>query len=151
VKAEDEATVGTILDRRFDPLRVAVFDSAASISAPKLSALPERLDISTRITRYDPGHIALQLSAPAPAGSALVVSENYYPGWMVTVDGKPAIPAIRTDYTFLGVPLPPGATRISLDFHDPAYGTGKTVTLVAIGLALLALGAGVLLDSRRVV
>jgi len=151
VKAGDEATVGTILDPRFDPLRVAVFDSLASISAPKLSALPDRLGISTRIMRYDAGHIALELSAPAPAGSALVVSENYFPGWTATIDGRPAIPAIRTDYTFLGVPLPAGATRIRLDFHDPAYGTGKTVTLVAIGLALLTLGAGVLVDRRRVV
>ena len=89
------------------------------------------------------------LSAPAPAGSALVVSENYYPGWTATVDGRTTIPAIRTDYTFLGVPLPAGATKVSFDFHDPAYRTGKTVTLVAILLALAALGAGLLIDRRR--
>jgi hypothetical protein len=151
VKAEDEATVGTILDPRFDPLRVAVFDSTASLTAPKLETLPERLAISTRIMRYDPGHIAVELSAPAPAGSALVVSENYFPGWMVSVDGKPPTPAIRTDYTFLGIPLPAGATRVSLDFHDAAYAKGKTVTIVAVLLALLALGAGLLVDRRRVV
>jgi hypothetical protein len=151
VKAEDEATMGTILNPRFDPLRVAVFDSLAAIAAPKLTALPERLDITTRVTRYDPGHIALELSAPAPAGSALVVSENYFPGWSVSVDGRPPIAAIRTDYTFLGVPLPVGATKVSLDFHDPAYGRGKIVTLVATLLALLGLGAGLLLDRRRVV
>ena len=151
VKAEDEATVGTILDPRFDPLRVAVFDTAAAIAAPKLSGLPERLAISTRVTRYDPGHIAVELSAPAPAGSALVVSENYFPGWTASVDGRPAIPAIRTDYTFLGIPLPAGAQRVSLDFHDAAYEKGKLVTLIAVVLALLALGAGFVIDGRRVV
>jgi hypothetical protein len=151
VKAGDEATAGTILDPRFDPLRVAVFDSAASIAAPTLTTLPEPLAITTRITRYDPGHIALELSAPAPAGSALVVSENYYPGWTFSIDGRPPIPAIRTDFTFLGVPLPAGARRVSLEFHDPAYATGKLVTMVAVLLALLALGAGLLLDRRRVV
>ena len=151
VKAGDEATVGTILDPRFDPLRVAVFDTLASISAPKLTALPERLGITTRITRYDPGHIALELSAPAPAGSALVVSENYFPGWTVRVDGRAPVPAIRADYTFLGVPLPVGATKVSLDFRDAAYGKGKIVTLVATLLAVVGLGAGLLLDRRRVV
>jgi hypothetical protein len=151
VKAGDEATAGTILDPRFDPLRVAVFDSAATVTAPTLTTLPEPLGITTRITRYDPGHIALELSAPAPAGSALVVSENYYPGWTVSIDGRPPVPAIRTDFTFLGVPLPAGARRVSLDFHDPAYATGKMVTMVAVLLALLALGAGLLLDRRRVV
>ena len=151
VKAEDEATAGTILNPRFDPLRVAVFDSTAAISAPTLTSLPTPLGISTRVTRYDPGHIALELSAPAPAGSALVMSENYFPGWTVSVDGRPAVPAIRTNYTFLGIPLPTGATRISLDFHDPAYQKGKTVTFVAVLLALVALVAGVLVDRRRVV
>jgi hypothetical protein len=151
VKAGDEATLGTILDPRFDPLRVAVFDSLSSVVAPPLKALPEPLGITTRVTRYDPGHIALELSGPAPAGSALVVSENYYPGWTATIDGRTAIPTIRTDYTFLGVPLPAGATKVSLDFHDPAYRTGKTVTIVAILLALAALGAGLLIDRRRVV
>jgi hypothetical protein len=151
VKAGDEATAGTILDPRFDPLRVAVFDSSSSVVAPALTALPEPLAITTRITRYDPGHIALELSAPAPAGSALVVSENYFPGWTVSVDGRAPVPAIRTDFTFLGIPLPAGATKVSLDFHDPAYATGKMVTMVAVLLALLALGAGLLLDRRRVV
>ena len=151
MKAEDEATVGTILDPRFDPLRVAVFDTAAAIAAPKLSGLPERLAISARVTRYDPGHIAVELSAPAPAGSALVVSENYFPGWTASVDGRPAIPAIRTDYTFLGIPLPAGAQRVSLDFDDAAYEKGKLVTRIAVVLALLALGAGVVIDGRRVV
>ena len=151
VKAGDEATMGTILDPRFDPLRVAVFDSTSNVTAPALQGLPAPLAITTRVTRYDPGHIALELSAPAPAGSALVVSENYFPGWTATIDGRAAIPAIRTDYTFLGVPLPTGATKVSFDFRDPAYQRGKTVTLVASLLALAALGAGLLIDRRRVV
>jgi hypothetical protein len=150
VKAGDEATAGTILDPRFDPLRVAVLDSSSSAAASALKALPEPLGISAKVTRYDPGHIALELSAPAPAGSAIVVSENYFPGWTVRVDDRPSVPAIRTDFTFLGLPLPAGATRVSMDFHDPAYAKGKTVTVVAILLALLALGAGLLLDRRRV-
>jgi hypothetical protein len=150
VKAGDEATAGTILDPRFDPLRVAVLDSSSSAAASALTALPEPLGISAKVTRYDPGHIALELSAPAPAGSAIVVSENYFPGWTVRVDDRPAVPAVRTDFTFLGLPLPAGATRVSMDFHDPAYAKGKTVTVVAILLALLALGAGLLLDRRRV-
>ena len=75
---------------------------------------PSRLAITSRVTRYDPGHIAVELSAPAPAGSALVVSENYFPGWTASVDGHAPAPAVRTDYTFLGVPLPAGATKVLL-------------------------------------
>ena len=147
-KAGDEATAATMLDPRFDPLRVAVIDSAASVSVAPLSALPQPLGITTKVTRYDPGHIALDLSAPAPAGAALVVSENYYPGWTARVNDRDAAPVVRADYTFIGVPLPAGATRVSLDFHDPAYGTGKAVTFVAVLLALLGIAAGVVVDRR---
>jgi hypothetical protein len=147
VKAGDDATAGTILDPRFDPLRVAVIDSAAPVPAQTLSALPEPLRITPKITRYDPGHIAMDLSSPAPAGSALVVSENYFPGWRATVNGR-AAPVVRADYNLIGVPLPAGASRISLDFTDAAYQTGKTVSLIALFVAL-ALSAGGLLQERR--
>jgi hypothetical protein len=148
VKAGDEATVGTILDPRFDPLRVAVIDSAAPVQAQTLSALPEPLKITPKITRYDAGHIAMELSGPAPAGSALVVSENYFPGWHATVNGQ-AVPVVRADYNLIGVPLPAGATRISLDFTDAAYQRGKLVSLLALGLALALIAAGVVLERRR--
>jgi hypothetical protein len=148
VKAGDEATLSTILDPRFDPLRVAIVDSNAAVPAQQLTALPERLQTTPTVTRYDPGHIAAQLSAPAPAGSALVVSENYYPGWTATVDGK-TVPTVRTDFNLIGVPLPAGATRISLDFADPAYRTGKVVTTLAVLLALALVAAGAFVERRR--
>jgi hypothetical protein len=147
-KAGDEATVATVLDPRFDPLRVAVIDSAAAVSVAPLQALPQPLGITTKVARYDPGHIAIDLGAPAPAGSALVVSENYYPGWQARVNDREPAPVVRADYTFIGVPLPAGATRVTLDFHDPAYGTGKAVTFVAVLLALIGIAAGIVLDRR---
>lgn len=148
VKAGDEATLGTILDARFDPLRAAVVDSAAPVGVGAISALPEPTGVSVQVTRYDPGHIALQLGAPAPAGSALVMSENWYPGWSATVDGR-SVPVVRADYSLIGVPLPAGARTVLLDFADAAYPTGKLVTIVATLLALGLAGAGVLLERRR--
>ncbi|MFL5607113.1 MAG: YfhO family protein, partial [Gemmatimonadaceae bacterium] len=148
VKAGDEATAGTILDPRFDPLRVAVIDSTAAVPTQPLSALPEPLRITPNITRYDPGHIAMELSGPAPAGSALVVSENYFPGWQATANGQ-SVPVVRADYNLIGVPLPAGATRISLDFTDAAFQRGKLVSLLALAVALAMIGAGALIERRR--
>ena len=150
VKAGDEATRGTILDPRFDPTRVAVIDSSSNVPSQTLTALPEPVSVTPKVTRYDAGHIALELSAPAPAGTALVVSENYFPGWTASVDGRPAA-TVRTDYTFIGVPLPAGARKIQLDYHDPAYARGKAITLVAVLLALAMTAGGALADRRRVV
>jgi uncharacterized membrane protein YfhO len=90
----------------------------------------------------------MELSAPAPAGSALVVSENYFPGWRATVDGQTAS-VVRTDYNLIGVPLAAGTSRISLDFTDAAYQRGKVVSLLALGVALALIGAGALMERRR--
>jgi hypothetical protein len=148
-KAGDQATAGTVLNPRFDPMRVAVIDSSAPITVPPVTALPEPLAVTANVTRYDPGRIAIDLSAPAPAGSALVVAENYYPGWTATIPGQTPIAAVRTNYTFLGVPLPAGATKVVLDFQDAAYAKGRLVTYLAVLVALLAAVAGAFSERRR--
>lgn len=148
VKAGDEATLGTVLDPRFDPLRAAIVDSSAKVGVTSISALPATLAVTPRVTRYDAGHIALELDAPAPAGSALVVSENWFPGWSATVDGR-AVEPVRADYSLIGVPLPAGASKIQLDFTDPAYAKGKLVTIIASLLGLLLLAGGAFMERGR--
>jgi hypothetical protein len=150
VKAGDEQVLATLLDPRFDVTRAALFDTSADVTvASAVRALPEPLPITATVRRYEPGAAEIDLSAPAPAGASLVVSENYYPGWRATVDGKPARIG-RADYTLIGVELPAGARRVELQFTSPAYEKGKTVTGIAIALALLALVFGVWRDRRRV-
>ena len=149
VKANDEQVLATLLDPRFDPNRAALFDQSADVAvASAVRALPEPLAITANVTRYQPGAVEIALSAPAPEGAALVVSENYYPGWRATVDGKPGRLG-RADLTFIGVELPAGARTVSLEFTSPAYQTGKTITWIAIIVGLLALAAGVWRDRRR--
>lgn len=148
VKATDEEMLGTVLDPRFDVRRAALFDTAAAVNAVQLTALPEALAIKARTTRFDPGTIDIELDQPAPDGSALIVSENYYPGWNATVDGKPATTA-RAQMTLIGVELPAGARRIELRFASQPYETGKTVTLAALLLALAWWAGGAIMGRVR--
>jgi len=77
------------------------------------------------------------------------VSENYYPGWTATADGKAAIIG-RADMTLIGVELPAGARKIELRFASAPFETGKTVTLAALLLALVWwAAAGILGKVRR--
>jgi len=64
------------------------------------------------------------------------------------VDGKPARLG-RADFTLIGVELPEGAKSIELEFTSPTYQTGKTVTWIAILIAVATLAAGVWSDRRR--
>jgi hypothetical protein len=148
VKAGDAPVLSTVTDARFDPTRAALVDSAAPVVGPQISALPEPTNIAVHTVSYAPGHIVLQLAKPAPSGSALVVSENYYPGWKATADGKDAL-VVRTDYSLMSVVLPAGAARVELTFTSPAYERGKTLTLLALALSLLGIAVGIVLDRRR--
>jgi uncharacterized membrane protein YfhO len=105
-------------------------------------------DVTVRVTRWEPGRISLTLDRPAPAGSALLVAENYYPGWTALVDGKVA-PIGRAQYVLIGVGLPAGARSVELTLQSPTYRRGKAITLIAVALAAVALLAGVAMDRRR--
>lgn len=148
VKASDEAVLNTVLDPRFDVRSAALFDSSAKVPGQPVQSLPAPLAISVKPLRYEPGTISLELSEPAPEGAALVVSENFYPGWLATVDGKPAT-VERADFTLIGVPLPAGARKVELWFTDPAYETGKYITWLALGLSLVMWIGGATLRRDR--
>jgi len=148
VKASDEQVLATVLNPRFDVKRAALFDTSAKVRASVgVQALPAPISVTTSVSHYEPGNVRIDLSTPAPDGASLVVSENYYPGWKATVDGK-AAPIGRADYTFIGIELPAGARSVQLDFTSPTYEKGKVITWFAILLGFLMLGAGVWRDRR---
>ncbi len=148
VKAPDPDVLATVLDPRFDVRRAALFDTAAAVTGVQLTTMPDPSPIKARSTRYEPGAIDIELDQPATAGSALVVSENYYPGWSAQVDGKPGTIG-RTDMTLIGVELPAGARSISLRFSSQPYETGKKVTLVALLLAIAWWGGAAFMGKAR--
>jgi membrane protein YfhO len=149
VKAADDAVMNTVLDPRFDVRKAALFDTSTKVHAQSIQALPEPLKIRAHVSRYDPEAIDIELDQPAPNGSALIMSENYYPGWSATVDGKPATIG-RADVALIGVELPAGAKTVALRFTSASYETGRMITIIALLLALVAWGGGALVERVRV-
>lgn len=141
VKAPEEQAAAAVLDPRFDPTRVAILDTNSNIAAQQIRTLPAALSIPVQVTHYAPGEIQINIASPPPPGSGLIVSENYFPGWSATVDGRPAA-TDRADYNLIGVALPAGAKHVVLHFDDRAYERGKVITLIALfaSLALLVIG-----------
>jgi hypothetical protein len=137
IKYPDASVVQAFHANNFPVHSVAIFDTSSKVTAANVSTIPGPLRMTTHVDSYAPGHIALTLSDPAPQGSALVVSENFYPGWHATVDGKPAT-AERADLTLIGVPLPEGAKKVELNFSSDTYKEGKSITIAAILIALAA-------------
>ena len=137
-----------MLDPQFDPTSIAILDTNSAIPAQQIKAPPPPLRVPVRVTRYAPGQIDLQLDSAPPAGSALIVSENYFPGWTAAVDGRAAL-VDRAEYNLIGVQLPASARQVSLRFDDPAYERGKVITLLALVASLILVAVGVVRGRTR--
>ena len=147
-EAPADAIRSTVMNPSFDVRRAALFDSSDAVQGRAVSGAPEPVATRARVSYPAPHQIRAELDQPAPEGSALIVSENWYPGWSATVDGRPATVA-RADYTLIGVPLTAGARRVELSFADPNYARGKIITGIALVLTLGLIGGGVLVERRR--
>ena len=147
-KAPDSDVQQAVGDPRFDPTRIAVFSDTNPLPIAPMKTLPEANGLTTSTSNFAAGHATITLGAPSQANSALVVSENYYPGWTAVVDGKPQA-VYRADFNLIGVPLPAGSHTIELKFHDAAISTGTVITLLALLLAIGALAGGIVVDRRR--
>ena len=91
------------------------------------------------VDRYEAQDVSLSVPASNPGG-LLVLSDQWYPGWTATVDGRPA--AIRRgDVALRAVALSPGAHRIRFRYQPrwPLQGLAVFTFTVAV-MAVLALG-----------
>ena len=141
-KIPEDRIVSTTVDPRFPYERVVLLPDTSSLQVEPLeqgAPLPASA-VGASLTSWAPGRMEVALSGSSPQQTYLVVSENWYPRWHVTVDGTPVKP-VRGDNALLTIPLPPGAKTVSLWYHDPTYVQGKWVTALSVMLAgLLMLG-----------
>ena len=147
-EAPAEAIRATVMNPSFDVSRAALFDSSDAVHGQSAGNAPPALDLAARVQYVSPREIRVDLSGPAPEGSALVVSENWYPGWTAVVDGRPATVA-RADYAFIGIPLTAGARRVELSFTDPVYVRGRLISLIALVLTAGLIIGGLVVERRR--
>lgn len=141
VLATFEDAVATVLDPRFPIGRVILLDSTSGLEpAPLPNPLPEPLDMPITFERWVPGHMQLTLQGGAPQAGYVLVSENYYPDWRATVDGRPA-PVARGDGSLITVPVDAGAREIELRFVSSEYRLGRIISLGSLVL-VAAVGAG---------
>jgi hypothetical protein len=138
----EPAQLDAVLDPRFDGRRTVV----TTTPLPGLRSAPgDGSPGVARITRYDPGRVIVDASARRP--SELVLTDVYYPGWKVTLDGRPA-DMHRVDYLLRGTTLPPGRHRVEFSYEPTSWRIGWIVSLLAA--VVLAATAAIGLRRRRV-
>jgi hypothetical protein len=95
---------------------------------------------AVEILEYGPNEILIRADVRRPAH--LVVSDTYYPGWRVFVDGAET-EVLRADYAFRAVALGPGVHAVRMVYRSRFFSVG--VIFSAAGIGLLA----VLISAKR--
>lgn len=88
---------------------------------------------TARITEYGLNKVVVEVETPGP--SLLRLADLDFPGWRVSVDGRPAR-ALSADFMLRAVAVPPGRHVVTWEFHDPAFETGLFVSLAALAAIL---------------
>jgi hypothetical protein len=86
------------------------------------------------ITGYEPERVTAHVSLTRPA--LLCFFDVYYPGWEVSVDGRPA-DLERVDYTFKGVFVPSGEHEVVFRYRPASLREGLILSLAGLLLACI--------------
>lgn len=92
---------------------------------------------NARIESYSPNLVNIKTSSEKT--SLLFLSDVYYPGWKVTIDGRPG-KIYRADYTFRAVVTPPGEHLVKFIYDPESFKTGATVSLSSLVILTSILG-----------
>jgi hypothetical protein len=143
VEADDATGLALLSSPDFDPRVQAVVEPGAALAL----APGEGQQDSVSIVEARPER--LRLRASGATNALLVLSDAYYPGWKVTLDGQ-AARLIRANVAFRGVALPPGEHEVVLSYEPDSLRLGGALSVLA-ALVVLAgvLFRPVILSRRR--
>src|SRR2546427_5231636 len=83
--------------------------------------------------RYEPNYIRLQAELTRPGW--LVLTDTYYPGWKVLIDGR-AGRILPADYIFRAVPLESGSHVVEFVYRPASFVWGVAISLLTIGILI---------------
>jgi hypothetical protein len=142
---------GEVLNKLADP-SLDIFQSVVLNESALTS--DERTQV-TAINHQKPAHIEaasirsyrsqdVQIEASLDQSGILVLNDTAYPGWTVTVDGRPTA-WTNANYLFRGVVLAPGKHAVRFAYKPKSFSTGATISLAMVGL----LAIGFAIPKRR--
>lgn len=100
--------------------------------------------IPATITSFHPHHIEIRLKSPD--NGELVLTELMYPGWTVTVDGRPVVP--KPNELFRVIEIPPGEHLVIWTYSPLSFQNGLVIAGVTLA-AMVSWTFNLLLKSKR--
>ena len=123
--------------RVFDPRAVAWIDAATMRELARyLPGGPARPDETVRVAYPDPQRAELTATLEAPG--LVILSDIDYPGWELTIDGRPA-PIYKVNLAMRGAAVEAGTHRLVYSYRPRSFLIGRIVSLIGLA-ALVVLG-----------
>lgn len=102
-------------------------------------------NFSVTVTNADPLNYEAQVSTAAPA--ELTFNQFSFPGWVVKIDGQPALISPAPETGLITVEFPEGEHQVSVEFtNTPLRTTAITISLLAL---VIALGLAIWVTAKR--
>lgn len=131
VSSEEEA-FEAILDPDFDPREEVIVEEKVEFDSVNQSGEWEAKIVSDQEEK-------LEISIETESDGFLVVSDTYYPGWKVSVDGVGAN-IYRANYKFRAVPIKTGSHKVVFSFEPTNWKIGLWISLGSVVVVLFGLG-----------
>lgn len=129
VESDKHKTISSLMEKNLDLGKTIILEKP--ISSEFNLAKDENAKVF--IQKYEPNYIAVRTQSKS--SSLLFVSDNYFPGWKVNIDGKSST-IYRADYSFRAIPVLAGNHNIEMRYYPDSFAWGFRISLATF-LSLL--------------
>jgi len=92
--------------------------------------------------------MSIELEPPPLDSSYVLIGENWYLDWRVSIDGRPG-QALRGDHALLTIPVGPNARRLELSYYSRSFARGKMIALFALVFVIAGFIVPPIVQRRR--
>lgn len=133
VEAEKENIIEKMYDPQFDLRNILILEE----DLPKGVQLGKDPNAHITIQKYAPDEIILKTNTAADM--LLFISDNYFPGWRVSVDGKHD-KIYRANYSFRALPVKKGEHKVVFWYKPASFDLGLKISVMSL-FALILIAA----------
>ena len=132
VENNKDKIIQMIFDDKIDLKNKLILEENIS---PKINFSNDQ-NAKVEIKKYTPNDIVLQTDSKT--NMILFVSDNYYSGWKVSIDGEFG-KIYRADYSFRAVPVLRGMHEVRFWYSPNSFALGLRISIISFSIMLLAL------------
>lgn len=127
--ADGAAALAAITDPPFDPDSEVILEPVVGQASSLSGKASWKLALQFReVLIVDPNRFTTTVTLEQDG--YVVLSDTYYPGWRVFVDGKPQ-PLLRANYLFRAVAVPAGQHEVVFEYAPLSATIGLTISAVS--------------------